>query len=101
MKNIYVGNLNLNTSEDALRRLFAAFGQVDRVNIIMDRDAGRSRGFAFVEMASAEDGNKAMAVLNGTLLDERALNVSEARPKKDPRSFQDRGYENRRSGRRC
>jgi RNA recognition motif-containing protein len=69
---------------------------VDRVNIIMDRDAGRSRGFAFVEMANAEDGNKAMATLNGTLLDERALNISDARSKKGPAGFHERGYENRR-----
>jgi RNA recognition motif-containing protein len=100
MKNIYVGNLNLDTSEEALRRLFAAFGPVDRVNIIMDRTTGRSRGFAFVEMVNAEDGNKAMAALNGTLLDERALNINEARSKKNPGSFRERDYEAQRGGRR-
>jgi cold-inducible RNA-binding protein len=100
MKKIYVGNLNFNTSEDALRQLFAAFGPVDRVSIMIDRDTGRSRGFAFVDMANAEDGNKAICALNGTLLDERALNVNEARAKKEPGSSRDQGYDTRRGGRR-
>jgi len=78
---------------------------VNLVSIMMDRDTGKSRGFAFVgfafvEMANAEDGNKAMAALNGTVLDERALSVNEARPKKNPGSSRDRGYEKRRGGRR-
>ena len=59
MKNIFVGNLDFNTSEDELRQLFEVHGQVDRVAIMTDRDTGRSRGFGFVEMASAEDGEKA------------------------------------------
>ncbi len=100
MKNIYVGNLSLNTSEDALRRLFAPFGPVNRVRIITDYNTGKSRGFAFVEMANAEDGEKAIAALNGTLLDERALNVNEARPKKEPGSFRDQGSRSRSGGRR-
>ena len=83
MKNIFVGNLNFNTSEDDLRNLFATYGQVDRVSIMTDRDTGRSRGFGFVEMASAEDGEKAIAALNGTQLGGRTLNVNEARPKVD------------------
>ena len=69
MKNIYVGNLSLNSSEDALRRLFAAFGPVNRVRIMTDYNTGKSRGFAFVEMVNAEDGEKAIAALNGTLLE--------------------------------
>ena len=81
MKNIFVGNLSFNTSEDELRNLFATYGQVDRVSIMTDRDTGRSRGFAFVEMASADDGEKAIAALNGTQIGGRTLNVSEARPK--------------------
>ena len=81
MKNIFVGNLSFNTSEDELRQLFAAYGAVDRVSIMKDRDTGQPRGFAFVEMASAADGEKAIAELNGTLLGDRALNVSEARPR--------------------
>ena len=81
MKNIFVGNLDFNTGEDELRRLFETYGQVDRVSIMTDRDTGRSRGFGFVEMTNAEDGDKAIAALNGTQLGGRTLNVNEARPK--------------------
>ena len=81
MKNIFVGNLDFNTSEDELRTMFEAYGQVDRVSIMTDRDTGRSRGFGFVEMANAEDGEKAIAALNGSQLGGRTLNVNEARPK--------------------
>ena len=71
MKNIFVGNLSFNTSEDELRQMFAPFGQVDRVSIMTDRDTGRSRGFGFVEMASNEDGDKAITALNGSQVDEK------------------------------
>ena len=81
MKNIFVGNLDFNVSEDELRNLFATYGTVDRVTILTDRDTGRSRGFGFVEMTNGEDGEKAIAALNGTQLAGRALNVNEARPK--------------------
>ena len=81
MKNIFVGNLSFNTNEDELRQAFEAYGQVDRVSIMTDRDTGRSRGFGFVEMASAEDGEKAIAALNGAQLGGRTINVNEARPK--------------------
>lgn len=81
MKNIFVGNLNFNTSEDELRQLFSSYGQVDRVSIMTDRDTGRSRGFGFVEMANAEEGDKAIAGLNGTNVGGRTLNINEARPK--------------------
>ena len=81
MKNIFVGNLSFNTSEDELRRMFEPFGQVDRVSIMTDRDTGRSRGFGFVEMASNEDGEKAITALNGSQVGGRTLNVNEARPK--------------------
>ena len=81
MKNIFVGNLDFNTTEDELRQLFEAHGQVDRVSILTDRDTGRSRGFGFVEMTSAEDGEKAIAALNGAQVGGRTLNVNEARPK--------------------
>ncbi len=81
MKNIFVGNLDFNTSEDELRQLFAAHGQVDRVSIMTDRDTGRSRGFGFVEMANADEGEKAIAALNGSQIGGRTLNVNEARPK--------------------
>ncbi len=81
MKNIFVGNLDFNTGEDELRKMFEVYGQVDRVSIMTDRDTGRSRGFGFVEMANAEEGEKAIAALNGTQLGGRTLNVNEARPK--------------------
>ena len=81
MKNIFVGNLDFNTSEDELRQMFEAYGQVDRVSIMTDRDTGRSRGFGFVEMTSSEDGEKAIAALNGSQMGGRTLNINEARPK--------------------
>ena len=81
MKNIFVGNLAFDTREDEVRQLFAAYGQVDRVNLVTDRESGQPRGFGFVEMASDEDGEKAIAALNGTLVGGRTLNVNEARPK--------------------
>jgi cold-inducible RNA-binding protein len=81
LKNIFVGNLSFNTSEDELRQLFEPHGQVDRVSIMTDRDTGRSRGFGFVEMANNEDGEKAIAALNGTQVSGRTINVNEARPK--------------------
>jgi cold-inducible RNA-binding protein len=87
MKNIFVGNLSLNVSEGEVRRLFEPFGQVSQVKIVMDSYTGKSRGFGFVEMANAEDGDKAIAALHGALLGDRALNVNEARPRSDiPRS---------------
>jgi cold-inducible RNA-binding protein len=81
VKNIFVGNLSFNTNEDELRQIFEGYGQVDRVSIMTDRDTGRSRGFGFVEMASNEDGEKAIAALNGTQVGGRTINVNEARPK--------------------
>lgn len=81
MKNIFVGNLSFNTNEDEVRQLFESYGQVDRVSIMTDRDTGRSRGFGFVEMTSNEDGEKAIAALNGSQLGGRTINVNEARPK--------------------
>jgi len=81
LKNIFVGNLDFNTGEDELRKMFEVYGQVDRVSIMTDRDTGRSRGFGFVEMGNAEEGEKAIAALNGTQLGGRTLNVNEARPK--------------------
>jgi cold-inducible RNA-binding protein len=83
VKNIFVGNLNFNTNEEDLRQAFESYGQVERVSILTDRDTGRSRGFGFVEMASNEDGEKAIAALNGSQLGGRTINVNEARPKAD------------------
>ncbi len=81
MKNIFVGNLSFNTSEDELRQLFEPFGQVERVSILTDRDTGRSRGFGFVEMANNDEGEKAISTLNGSQVGGRTLNVNEARTK--------------------
>lgn len=64
-----------------MRSLFEPYGKVDRVNLVTDRDTGRSRGFAFVEMPDAAQADQAIAALNGTDLDGRALNINEARPK--------------------
>ena len=81
MKNIFVGNLSFNTGEDELRQLFETYGQVDRVSILTDRETGRSRGFGFVEMTNAEEGDKAIAALNSSQFGGRTINVNEARPK--------------------
>ena len=81
MKNIYVGNLDYNVSEQQLRATFEAFGQVDSVTIMRDRDTGQPRGFAFVQMTNDEEAQKAIQGTNGTQLGARNLNVNEARPK--------------------
>ncbi len=99
MKNIFVGNLNFNTSEDELRQLFEAYGQVDRVSIMTDRETGRSRGFGFVEMANAEEGERAIAALNGTQVGGRTLNVNEARPKPERSGGGGGGRDRERRGR--
>ena len=79
---LYVGNLSFNTTEQSLRTLFEADGRrVDEVAIVMDRDTNRPRGFAFVQMATPEDSQKAIDALNGRELEGRTLTVSEARPK--------------------
>ena len=83
MKNIYVGNLSFDSSEDQVRSLFEAYGAVDKVSIITDRDTGQPRGFAFVEMADDDAANKAIEALNGTNLGGRNLNINEARPNAD------------------
>lgn len=81
MKNIFVGNLSFGATEDAVRSIFEAYGTVDRVNVVTDRDTGRARGFGFVEMSNDGEGDQAIAALNGRELDGRALSVNEARPK--------------------
>jgi RNA recognition motif-containing protein len=83
MKNIYVGNLTFDATEDQVRSLFEAYGPVDKVSIITDRDSGQPRGFAFVEMTDDESASKAMEALNGHNLGGRNLTVNEARPKTD------------------
>ena len=81
MKNIFVGNLPFSATEDALRDLFSPLGEVQQVRIMTDRDTGKSRGFAFVEMLQDEDAAKAIAALNCKDFDGRALTINEARPK--------------------
>jgi len=81
MKNIFVGNLSFGATEDSVRSAFQAYGTVDRVNLITDRDSGQARGFGFVEMSNAAEADRAIAELNGSELDGRALNVNEAHPK--------------------
>ena len=87
MKNLYVGNLPHSTTESELRTVFQAHGDVERVSIVTDRETGRARGFAFVEMTNASEADKAIAALNGTELGGRTLTINEAKPKTDrPRS---------------
>jgi RNA recognition motif-containing protein len=81
MKNIFVGNLDFSATESSIRSLFEPYGSVERVNVITDRDTGRSRGFAFVEMTDGAEADRAIAALNGANLEGRALNINEARPK--------------------
>ncbi len=81
MRNIFVGNLSFKTTEHDIRSLFEAYGSVDRVNVVTDRDTGQPRGFAFVEMTNDAEGDRAIASLNGTDVDGRTLNINEARPK--------------------
>jgi cold-inducible RNA-binding protein len=80
---LYVGNLSFQTSSEDLQQLFAQAGTVESATVVEDRDTGRSRGFGFVEMASKEDGEKAIQQFNGTDLNGRNLTVNEARPRED------------------
>jgi len=81
MKNLFVGNLNFQATESDLRALFEPFGPITRVHIATDRETGRSRGFAFVEMPNDADAAKAMAGLDGKEVGGRNLKVNEARPR--------------------
>lgn len=80
---LYVGNLSFQTSSEELQQLFAQAGTVESATVVEDRDTGRSRGFGFVEMASKEEGEKAIQQFNGTDLNGRNLTVNEARPRED------------------
>ena len=90
-KKIYVGNLSYQTTEGDLTSLFEQVGQVDSVNVITDRDTGRSKGFAFVEMGN-EDADKAITQLNGTEVNGRTLTVNEARPREERSGNRGGGY---------
>jgi len=81
MKNLYVGNLPHNTTEPQLRTLFEAHGKVERVSIVMDKETGRSKGFAFIEMTQDGGADKACLALTGRELEGRALRVNEAKGK--------------------
>ena len=94
-KKLYVGSIPFNATEESLRDLFTSIGEVESVKIITDADTGRSKGFGFVEMSSAEDAKKAIDQLNGTKFMERALMVNEARPQQ-PR--EGRGFGGGRGG---
>ena len=89
-KNLYVGNMNYDTTQGRLTELFQAHGQVTSVNIITDRDTGRPRGFAFVEMATEQAAQAAMDALNGQQVDGRALTVNAAKPRNSAGSNRDR-----------
>jgi RNA recognition motif-containing protein len=81
LTNIFVGNLSYQTTQDELQAAFSAYGTVERVSIVTDRDSGQPRGFAFVEMTDGTEAQNAISQLNGTEMHGRALNVNEARPK--------------------
>ena len=80
---LYVGNLSFSTMEDDLQRLFSQVGSVESIAMVTDRDTGRSRGFAFVEMSSKSEGEAAIAKFNGAELDGRSLTVNEAKPREN------------------
>jgi cold-inducible RNA-binding protein len=92
MKKIFVGNLSFSVTEAALRSLFEAYGSVENVNIVTDRDSGQPRGFAFVEMTNDAEAAKAINGLNSKDVEGRTLNVNEARPKAERPG----GYERKR-----
>lgn len=79
-KKLYVGNLSFNVDSDQLAQVFAEFGTVDSANVITDRETGRSKGFAFVEMSAESEAQTALQKLNGADLSGRAMNISEAKP---------------------
>jgi RNA recognition motif-containing protein len=97
LKRIYVGNLSFDTTKEGLEATFSEFGQVSNVAIITDRETGRSRGFAFVEMTDDQAADDAISALNGKDLDGRTLTVNEARPREDRPGGGGGGY---RGGRR-
>ena len=83
MKNIFVGNLSFGATDNTIRSLFETHGAVEKVNVVTDRDTGRSKGFGFVEMTDDAEAQRAITALSGREVDGRALTVNEARPKTD------------------
>ncbi len=96
MTNIFVGNLSYQATQADLQAAFEAYGSVERVNLITDRDSGQPRGFAFVEMSDAQAAQTAITQLNGAELYGRAMNVNEARPK--PAGGAGGGFAGKRNG---
>lgn len=92
-KKLYVGGLPYSATEDDLKEMFSKAGAVDSATIIMDKMAGRSKGFGFVEMSTDEEAQKAIEMFNGKDMEGRTLNVAEARPM-EPRTGGDRGGRN-------
>lgn len=90
--NIYLGNLSYNSGEAEVTAAFQVYGEVTSVNIITDRETGRSKGFGFVEMPNSQEATAAIEALNGSTLDGRSINVNQARPRED------RGGSNKRFG---
>ena len=88
---LYVGNLSYKTTEDALRTMFAEFGEVTSATVITDRDSGRSKGFGFVEMETDQAAQAAISALNGKMVDEREIRVDKAKPQVDRDRRQNRG----------
>lgn len=93
--NIYVGNLDFKTTEDELKKAFEQYGQVESVKVITDKYSGDSKGFAFVEMPSEQEGKAALEALDGYMLGSRNIKVNEARPREDRPSGGPRGGGNR------
>jgi RNA recognition motif-containing protein len=82
-KKLYVGNLSYNTTEEKLRSLFAEYGEIESINVITDRETGRPRGFAFVEMATQQAAEASISGLNGKMVDDREIKVNKAKPQAD------------------
>jgi cold-inducible RNA-binding protein len=100
MKDIFVGNLDYEATEDELRHLFAAYGPVDRIHIATDRDSGKPRGFAFVTMNNTDQADKAITELNGTELHDRKLDINEARRRPERAGVRQNDERRRPGGRR-
>src|SRR5437867_300567 len=94
MTNIFIGNVSYQTTQDDLETAFGAFGAVERVSLVRDRDTGQPRGFAFVEMTDHNEAAKAIAGLNGRDLNGRSMNVNEARPREERNGFGGRASAN-------
>lgn len=92
---IYIGNMSYDTTEDNLRQAFEGYGEVTSVNIIMDRDSGRPKGFGFVEMSTNAEATAAINGLNGQEMNGRALNVNEAKPRTEGGGNRGGGNRNR------